>query len=166
MVFSEWSFEKEYYVGSVYGDIDIEKTRAIYTSLPMPCEHDSAAINFRQNLLMREQDADPYLRQLGMDLFKYQKLSVVSINRPVQTVTYCGCYPICVQNSDSIQEALAVLNETEMELRGNITDFDFEFNFEYIDNQVVLFFWADLPWLFMPPIQKSRYENKVRLPQI
>ena len=155
----------DYSVDSFCARINVERTKEIYQSLVADSRNNSAALNFRKNVFMRRGRIEEYLSPLGIDISKYQDLDPVSINQAAQSVTYCGYYPLYVENLTELK-AIVGAEHDDGEFRVNKTEFGFEFSLEYLNEQIVLLFWAELPWLFMPPIAKSRYENKTELPVI
>ena len=155
----------DYSVDNICARINVEKTKEIYRALLADSRDNSAVLNFRKNLIMRKGRIEEYLSPLGIDISKYQGLDLVSINQAAQSVTYCGYYPLYVENLTELKDIVGAEHD-DGGFHVNKTDFGFEFSLEYINEQIVLFFGVDLPWLFMPPIEKPRYENKAALPEI
>ena len=155
----------DYSVDNICAHINVDRTKEIYRSLVADSRDNSAILNYRKNVFMRKGRIEEYLSPLGIDISKYQGLDPVSINQATQSVTYCGYYPLCVENLTELKDIVGAEHD-DGGFHVNKTEFGFEFSFEYINEQIVLFFWAELPWLFMPPIEKPRYENKAALPEI
>lgn len=155
----------DYSVDNICAHINVDRTKEIYRALVADSRNNSAVLNFQKNIYMREGRLEEYLSPLGIDISKYQGLDPVSINQATQSVTYCGYYPLCVENLTELKDIVGAEHD-DGGFHVNKTEFGFEFSFEYINEQIVLFFWAELPWLFMPPIEKPRYENKAELPEI
>lgn len=155
----------DYSVDNICAHINVDRTKEIYRSLVADSGDNSAVVNFRKNIFMRKRNIEEYLSPIGIDISKYQGLDLVSINQAAQSVTYCGYYPLYVENLTELKDIVGAEHD-DGAFHVNRTDFGFEFSLEYLNDQIVLFFWAELPWLFMPPIEKPRYENKAALPEI
>lgn len=155
----------DFFIENICAHVNVEKTKELYRVFSVDSEDNSGAMNFRKNLYMRKEKMEDYLSPFGIDISKYQELSVVSIDQPRQAITYCGYYPINIEN---VTELKGIVNSEHYESTFCVikTNFGFEFSFEYINEQIVLFFLTELPWLFMPPIASCKFENKVALPVI
>lgn len=148
---------------NVIDRINVDKTRELYVQLECFSEESSASLNFQRNMFMRKEWIEECLAPMGIEIMKYQDIHVISINQPTQSVTYCGYYPVCLDNFEDMNFDTGTDEECTDLYR---TVFGFEFSLEMIRDQTALFFWAELPWMYMPPIPRSRYENKAFLPEV
>lgn len=153
-----------YRIGRICVSVDVPRTEKLYRTLEQHLRDGSAAINFARNTKLRGEALQNYFAPLGVDPFSFQDLQVEGINAQMQTVFYCGYYPLETENAKDI---LSVLREnTEKDILPDViqTDFGYELSFENWNDLVAICFSAELPWLFSKPIEMSRYENQVRLP--
>ena len=153
----------KYRASGLEAEINIEKTAELYRLIPNDADSSSASVNFRKNIDMRFENLKEHLEPYAINVYAYRDLSVVSINQPLQSVTYCGYYQAVFDNEAALMAAVKS-DQDKYYVHINYTDFGFEFSFECIEDHVVLFFWTELPWLLPIPIEKNRYENRTTLP--
>ena len=94
----------DYSVDNFCAHIDVERTKDIYRSFVADSGDNSAVVNFRKNIFMRKRNIEEYLSPIGIDISKYQGLDLVSINQATQSVTYCGYYPLYVENLTELKD--------------------------------------------------------------
>lgn len=156
----------EFCIGSLSALIDAERTRYAYESLEDHGRDNSATFNYIRNIKTREKAIMEFFGEFGINPYFFQDLHAESVNAAQQKVMYCGFYPFEAFNKDEILAVIGRRDEQEDFSEMINTDFGFELAFENWNDQPALYFEANLPWMLLPAIEKAKYDNQTKLPEI
>lgn len=153
-------------IGAISALVDAEGTRNAYKSLENHGRDNSATFNYIRNIKMREKAIKEFFGVFGIDPYLFQDLHAESVNAAQQTVMYCGFYPLEAFNQNEILAIIDRRDEQEDFSDAISTEFGYELAFENWNDQLALCFEVNFPWMLMPAIEKGKYDNQTKLPQI
>jgi len=170
--FKQGGVDMKFKIGDISLDIDVAATEKLYSSFSADERMDAAVANFKKNIDIRRKELEETLMPFGINPVMFRDVGVDSIDVPQQSICYIGYYPFIPRGdmSSLIDEIKSIYEEEEddgeYDLPIMMTDLGVELSLHVWEGYPAFFFEVDMPWLFSPPTESSKYENTSSLPEI